>query len=135
MSSKIFVNLPVKDLKKTISFFEQVGFGFNPQFTDDTAACMVIGEGNFAMLLTHAKFSQFTSKKIADARSTAEVLVAVSFDSRARVDEIADAALAGGATEPNAPRDYGFMYQRSFDDLDGHTWEIFHMDESAIPKA
>lgn len=135
MSSKIFVNLPVKDLKKTISFFEQIGFGFNPQFTDDTAACMVIGEGNFAMLLTYGKFSQFTSKKIADARTTTEVLVAVSFDSRARVDQIVDAALAGGGTEPSAPRDYGFMYQRSFDDLDGHTWEIFHMDESAIPKA
>lgn len=135
MSSKIFVNLPVKDLKRSMAFFQALGFTFNPQFTDDTAACMVIGPDNYAMLLTHEKFAQFTPKKIADARTTVEVLVAVSLESRTRVDAILEAALKSGGTEPNAPRDYGFMYQRSFDDPDGHTWEVFHMDESAIPKA
>ena len=135
MGSQIFVNLPVADLKAAMAFFRALGFTFNPQFTDETAACMVIGEGNYAMLLTHPKFAGFTTKKIADARTTAEVLIAVSFDSRARVDEVMAAALAAGATEPHAPRDYGFMYQRSFDDLDGHTWEVFHMDESMVQKA
>ena len=134
MSSQIFVNLPVQDLQRSMAFFQALGFTFNAHFTDETAACMIIGEGNYAMLLTHAKFMEFTAKKIIDARVSAEVLIAVSFDSRERVDDILAAALKAGATEPNAARDYGFMYQRSFDDPDGHTWEIFHMDESAIQK-
>lgn len=134
MSSKIFVNLPVRDLQHSMAFFKALGFAFNERFTDETAACMVIGDDNYAMLLTRAKFMEFTNKKIIDARVSAEVLIAVSFDSRERVDAILDAALKAGGTEPNATRDYGFMYQRSFDDPDGHTWEIFHMDESAIPK-
>lgn len=134
MTSKIFVNLPVRDLKATMAFFGKLGFTFNMQFTDDTAACMVIGDGNYAMLLTEKKFAQFTGKTIVDARTHVQCLLAVSFESRGRVDEILQAALSAGATEPNAPRDYGFMYQRSFDDLDGHTWEIFHMDESFVRK-
>ncbi len=132
MASKIFVNLPVRDLKATMDFFGTLGFTFNKQFTDDTAACMEIGGGNYVMLLTENKFSQFTAKKIIDARTSVQCLLAVSFESRDRVDEILKAALAAGATEPNAARDYGFMYQRSFDDLDGHTWEIFHMEESFV---
>jgi uncharacterized protein len=134
MSSNIFVNLPVKDLKRSMAFFQALGFTFNPQFSDDTAACMIIGENNYAMLLTHEKFGQFSKKTIIDATTSVEVLIAVSFESRSRVDKILDAALKAGGTEPNGPRDYGFMYQRSFDDPDGHTWEIFHMDESAFPK-
>ena len=135
MSSKIFVNLPVKDLKRSMAFFKSLGFAFNPQFSDDTAACMVIGPENFAMLLTHEKFGEFSTKKIVDAKKSVEVLVAVSFDSRERVDEIMAAALKSGGTEPHQARDYGFMYQRSFDDPDGHTWEVFYMDESTVPKA
>ena len=135
MSSKIFVNLPVKDLKRSMDFFTSLGFTFNPQFSDETAACMVIGPENFAMLLTHKKFGEFCTKKIIDATTSVEVLVAVSFDSRERVDEIMAAALKSGGGEPHPARDHGFMYQRSFDDPDGHTWEVFYMDESAIPTA
>ena len=135
MPSQIFVNLPVQDLQRSMAFFKALGFSFNAQFTDDTAACMVIGENNYAMLLTHAKFAEFSNKKIVDARVSAEVLIAVSFESRDRVDAILEAALKSGGTEPGPPRDYGFMYQRSFDDPDGHTWEIFHMDESFVQKS
>lgn len=134
MASKLFVNLPVRDLPASMAFFEKLGFSFNRQFTDDTAACMIIGEDNYAMLLTEKKFSEFSKKKIVDARSSVECLLAVSFESRQRVDAILNAALAAGAIEACPPRDYGFMYQRSFDDPDGHTWEIFHMDESFVQK-
>lgn len=134
MASKLFVNLPVKDLKKSMGFFEALGFSFNKQFTDETAACMAIGGDNYAMLLTEKKFGEFSKKRIVDARTSVECLLAVSFESRAKVDEILKAALAAGGTEPNEPRDYGFMYQRSFDDPDGHTWEIFHMEESFVRK-
>lgn len=134
MVSKLFVNLPVRDLKKSMDFFEALGFSFNKQFTDDTAACMVISDENYAMLLTEAKFGEFSKKKIIDAKTQVECLLAVSFESRERVDKILKSALAAGGTEPNTPRDYGFMYQRSFDDPDGHTWEIFHMDESFVRK-
>lgn len=134
MTSKIFVNLPVADLKQSMDFFVKLGFTFNQQFTDDTAACMIIGADNFVMLLTHQKFSEFSKKKIVDARTSVEALLAVSFENRGKVDSIVDAAIAAGASEPSPARDYGFMYQRSFDDLDGHTWEIFHMDESFVQK-
>lgn len=134
MSSKIFVNLPVSDLQRSRDFFGKLGFAFNPQFSDDTAACMVIGGDNYVMLLTHRKFGEFSKKKIADATKSAQMLLAVSFADRRQVDTIVDAAVQAGASEPNGARDYGFMYQRSFDDLDGHGWEIFHMDEAAIPK-
>ena len=134
MATKIFVNLPVKDLAKSMAFFKALGFGFNPQFTDETAACMVISDTIYSMLLTHAKFGQFTSKEIADTSRAKEVLNALSRDSRAEVDQMVDAAVKAGAVENGSPKDYGFMYYRSFDDLDGHTWEIMHMDESAIPK-
>lgn len=134
MASKLFVNLAVKDLKRAMDFFKAVGFDFNPQFTDDTAACMIIGGDNYAMLLTHEKFGQFSKKKIVDSTRSVEALMAVSFDSRDRVNEIMANALKAGGTEPHEPRDYGFMFQRSFEDPDGHTWEVFYMDESAIPK-
>jgi hypothetical protein len=132
MATKIFVNLPVKQLDRSIAFFRQLGFSFNPQFTDETAACMVITADIYAMLLTHPKFAEFTSKPIADATATTEVLTALSVDSRAEVDRIADAALRAGGTEARAPMDYGFMFGRSFNDPDGHIWEIIWMDPAQV---
>jgi uncharacterized protein len=134
MTTKIFVNLPVKDLKRSMSFFKELGFHFNAQFTDDTAACMVIADDIYAMLLTHAKFKMFTKKEIADTTRFTEVLTALSFESKAQVNEFVDAALKAGAIESGEVQDHGFMYGRSFDDLDGHTWEIFWMDPNHIQK-
>lgn len=134
MATKIFVNLPVKDLQKSIDFFTHLGFEFNPQFTDETATCMVISDTIFAMLLTHAKFGQFTNKEIADATKTTEVLIALDAESREKVDDLVRKAVeAGGAIYAEA-QDHGWMYQHSFADLDGHQWEILYMDENAIPK-
>jgi uncharacterized protein len=135
MSTKIFVNLPVKNLDRSIAFFKKLGYAFNPQFTDETAACMVISDDIYAMLLTHAKFKEFTKKDIADATRTTEVLTALSMDNKAEVDRVVDTALKAGATEAREPMDHGFMYIRAFNDLDGHTWEIFHMDMAAVPQA
>jgi predicted lactoylglutathione lyase len=135
MPTKIFVNLPVKDLKKSMSFFKTLGYGFNEQFTDETAACMVITEDIYAMLLTEAKFKDFTRKPVADATKVTEVLTALSVESRARVDELVDTALKAGATEAREAMDYGFMYGRSFNDLDGHIWEIIYMDPSHLQKS
>jgi uncharacterized protein len=134
MGTKIFVNLPVKDLKRSLDFFAKVGFTFNPQFTDQTAACMIISDDIFAMLLTEEKFKEFTKKEIADATKTTEVLTCLSMDSKEKVNYIVDAALKAGATEAREPMDYGFMYGRSFDDLDGHIWEIIWMDPSHIQE-
>ena len=134
MTRKIFVNLPVKDLERSMSFFKQLGFKFNPQFTDQTAACMVIADDIYAMLLTHTKFKTFTKKEIADATRVTEVLTALSFESRAQVNDFVDTALKAGAIESAEVQDHGFMYGRSFDDLDGHIWEIFWMDPNHIQK-
>jgi predicted lactoylglutathione lyase len=134
MTRKIFVNLPVKDLERSMSFFKQLGFHFNPQFTDHTAACMEIADDIYAMLLTHPKFKAFTKKEIADATRFTEVLTALSCESKAQVDEFVDRALKAGAIESSEVQDHGFMYGRSFDDLDGHTWEIFWMDPNHIQK-
>lgn len=131
MSTKIFVNLPVKDLNKSMAFFKSLGWTFNPQFTDDTAASMVISEDIYAMLLTHKKFSEFTDRKIADAGSV-EALIGISVDNRAEVDRIVDAAMQAGAREAKPPQDYGFMWMRSFLDLDGHHWEILYMDPAHV---
>lgn len=132
--TKIFVNLPVKSLDKSMAFFKALGFKFNKQFTDETAACMVISDDIYAMLLTHAKFKSFTSKKIVDAKTTTEVLTAISVDSKTKVNKLVDKAVAAGGTEPRPKQDYGFMYLRAFDDLDGHTWEIFWMDPANVQK-
>jgi predicted lactoylglutathione lyase len=132
MATKIFVNLPVKDLDKSMAFFSHLGYTFNEQFTDNTAACMEISGDIFAMLLTHEKFSQFTSKQIVNATKTTEVLVCLSCDSKGGVNTLVDKALAAGATETKDPQDHGFMFGRSFNDLDGHIWEIMWMDASAI---
>ena len=134
MISKIFVNLPVKDLEKSMTFFRAIGFSFNPQFTDKTAACMVISNEIYAMLLTHDKVKQFTGKQIADAHKTTEVLTALAVESKAKVNELVDKALKAGSHEPRPPQDYGFMFGRSFEDPDGHIWEVFWMDPSHVQK-
>lgn len=134
MSRMLFVNLPVRDLPRSKAFYGSLGFSFNAQFTDDTAACMVISETNFVMLLTHEKFVQFVTKPIADARSTTGVLVALSLESVAAVDHMVAAALAAGGCEPRAKQDHGFMVQRTFEDPDGHTWEPFWMNPDFVQK-
>lgn len=132
MGTKVFLNLPVKDLNKSKEFFAKLGFTFNPQFTDQNAACMVISEDNYAMLLVESFFKTFTKKEIVDAMKSTEVLIALSAENKAKVDEILGKALAAGAKEPRAPQDHGFMYGRAFEDPDGHNWEIFWMDPKAI---
>ena len=134
MATKIFVNLPVKDLNKSVEFFTQLGFKFNPQFTDDNATCMIVGEDIFVMLLVEKFFKTFTKKQIADATKSTEVLIALSADSRENVDKLADKAIEAGGTTYSDPQDQGWMYQRSFQDLDGHQWELIYMDMSAMPQ-
>ncbi|WP_289135966.1 VOC family protein [uncultured Brevibacillus sp.] len=133
-ADKIFVNLPVKDLQASIEFFAKIGFEFNPQFTDDNATCMVINDHIFVMLLVEGFFKTFTKKEIADATKSTEVIVALSADSREQVDEIVNKALAAGGTTPNEPTDHGFMYGRSFQDLDGHLWELIYMEEGVVEQ-
>jgi uncharacterized protein len=132
MATKIFVNLPVKDLKRSIEFFTKLGFRFNQQFTDETATCMIVTEDIFVMLLTEEKFKTFTPKEICDARKFTEVLVALSYDNRAEVDDLVRKAVAGGGSTYNEPQDHGFMYSHGFQDLDGHIWEVFYMDPSFV---
>ncbi|GLK57247.1 putative lactoylglutathione lyase [Methylopila capsulata] len=132
MSKLIFVNLPVTDLARSIAFYEAVGARKNPNFSDDTAACMVFSETIHAMLLTHDKFRQFTSKPIVDAKAACEVLICVSEESRAAVDAAVETAVAaGGAADPTPTQDYGVMYGRSYEDPDGHVWEVMWMDPAA----
>jgi len=131
MARKIFVNLPVQDLKISMNFFSSLGFNFNQQFSDDTAACMIITEDIYAMLLTHAKFKEFTPNPICDATKSTEVLVCLSCDNRAAVDDMVRKAIAGGARTYNQPQDHGFMYGHGFQDLDGHIWELIYMEPSA----
>lgn len=134
MPTKIFVNLPVKELKRSIDFFTHLGFSFNQQFTDDKAACLVINEGSiYAMLLTEPMFKTFTKKEIADASKTTEVLIAIDADSREQVDELVKKAVEAGGSIYTEPADHGWMYQHSFADPDGHQWEILYMDESKLP--
>jgi uncharacterized protein len=132
--SMTFVNLPVSDLKKSMKFYETLGFTFNPQFTDDTAACMIINETCYAMLLTHEKFTFFTNAPIPDAKTSTGVLVALSLEDREAVDALLTTALSSGGSEPRPANDYGFMYQRTMADPDGHRWEPFFMDMSKMPK-
>lgn len=134
MSKKIFVNLPVKDLDKSVEFFKKLGYEFNPQFTDDTAACMVISDDIYTMLLTEPKFKEFTPKEIADSSKTTEVLTCLSSDSKEELNDLMEKALSAGAIETREPQDYGFMYGRSYTDLDGHIWELMWMDENGIPQ-
>ena len=131
---KIFVNLPVKDLDTSMTFFKALGFKFNAQFTDETAACMVISDDIYAMLLTHKKFKEFTPKAIADTAKTSEVLTCLSAASRDEVNKMVDAALKAGGQKLLEPQEYGFMYLRSFQDPDGHIWEIIWMDPANVKQ-
>ncbi|WP_260581245.1 VOC family protein [Sphingopyxis sp. PET50] len=135
MSQMIFINLPVADLAKSKAFYEAVGATNNPAFTDDTAACMVLSDVIHTMLLTHEKWATFTPKAIPDAHTTAQVLLCVSAESREAVDsQVAKAVAAGGKADPTPTQDHGgFMYGRSFEDPDGHIWEVMWMDPAAIP--
>jgi len=134
MHKQIYINLPVKDLARSRDFFASLGFTFNPQFSNDSGACMVIGENIFAMLLTESFFQGFTTKRIADARETTEVLICISCESRAEVDALVQKALAAGGRAPNPVQDHGFMYGHGFEDLDGHVWELSYMDMRAAPQ-
>ena len=131
-SRKMFVNLPVKDLKKSVAFFTTLGFEFDQRFTDEAATCMVVSSEAFVMLMTEARFKDFTTRELSDRTKTSEGLFALSADDRKDVDRFADTALANGATQAMPPMDHGFMYGRSFYDLDGHHWEILHMDLAAF---
>ena len=130
----IFVNLPVSNLKKSTAFYQAVGGALNPQFSDETASCMVLSDTIHVMLLTHAKWEVFTKKPISDAHKASEVMLALSGDSRDAVNAITDAAgKAGGKADVNPPQDHGFMFGRSFEDPDGHVWEVMWMDPTAMP--
>jgi predicted lactoylglutathione lyase len=134
MKRKIFVNLPIKNMERSQAFFKSLGFAFNPQFTNDQGACMVVSEDhNFVMLLVEPFFATFTNKPISDATKATEVLIALDCESRAEVDDLVKKALAGGATAPRPVQDHGFMYGHGFTDLDGHIWELFWMDPNAAP--
>lgn len=132
---RLYVNLAVDDLDRSIAFFTALGFSFDERYSDETATCMIVGDGAYVMLLTKAKFADFAKKPLVDAASQTEVLIAISAGSREGVDELADAALASGGAEANDPLDYGFMYSRSFQDPDGHVWEALWMDEAAAEQA
>jgi hypothetical protein len=127
MHSQIFVNLPVKELKRSVDFFTKVGYTFNPQFTDENATCMILGDNLFVMLLTERFFGGFTNKAITDTRQSTEVLTCVSCDSKQQVDDLVAKARAAGASVPRPAQDHGFMYSHGYEDLDGHTWELVHM--------
>jgi predicted lactoylglutathione lyase len=133
MAQQIFVNLPVKDLARSKAFFTELGYSFNPQFTNDQGACMVISDTIYAMLLTEPFFQTFTKKPVADATRATEVILCLSCDSRAQVDQLVAKAVAAGGTAPNPVQDHGFMYGHGFQDLDGHLWELAYMDMSAAP--
>jgi hypothetical protein len=135
MAREIAVNLPVKDLKQSIDFFTELGFTFNKQFTDESATCMIVADNIFVMLLKHERFKTFTPKQICDATKNTEVLMALSCENRAQVDEMVRKAVAAGGTTYNEPQDHGFMYAHGFQDLDGHIWEVFYMEPAAVNQA
>lgn len=130
----IFLNLPVSDLKRSRAFYEAIGFTNNPQFSDDTAACMVLSEEIYVMLLTHKKFREFTTKPIADTSKTVAAGYSLAYGSNDQVNAIAEKALSAGGSQSGEAKDYGFMYQRGFSDPDGHHWEAFYMDMSKAPQ-
>jgi predicted lactoylglutathione lyase len=133
MSKKIFINLPVTDLTRSMDFYSSIGFTNNPQFTDATAACMVLTDEIYVMLLTHKKLAEFTGKAIINAKESLGVINCISVDSAAEVNSITDAAVKAGGAEPTPAKDYGFMQQRSFEDPDGNDWEVIYMDMSKFP--
>ena len=131
MTTKIFLNLPVKDLNKAIEFFTKLGFSFDPQFTDENATCMIAGEDTFVMLLVEKFFKTFTKKEICDTKKNTEMIVALSAESREKVDQMIDKVVETGGREYREPQDHGWMYERSFEDINGHIWEIIYMDETS----
>lgn len=130
----LFVNLPVADLERSTAFFAALGFGFEPRFTDDTAACMLVGEQAYVMLLTRAKFAEFAQRPLPDPAAYTSALYCFSVSSRDEVDDVTARALAAGGTEADGGQDYGFMYSRSFYDPDGHGWEVMWMDPTSAPS-
>ena len=132
MTTQIFVNLPVKDLSRTVEFFKKLGFAFNAQFTDENATCMIINDNIFVMLLVEKFFKSFTKKEICDTTKDTEVIIALSTDSREKVDEMMQNVFEAGGKESREPQDHGWMYGRSFQDINGHLWEIIYMDEKAL---
>jgi len=135
VSRQIFLNLPINDLARATAFYQAIGAALNPQFSDASGSCMVFSDTIHVMLLTHDKFQQFTPKRIVDAREGSEVLICMSADSRSEVDRMVEQAIAAGGREPRAPQDHGFMYGRSFEDVDGHIWEPMWMDMEAASTA
>lgn len=135
MGTNIFVNLPVRDLDKSVEFFGKLGYKFNPDFTDKTATCMIVSKEIFVMLLTQEKFKLFIPNEICDATKSTEVLICLSCESRERVDQIVRTAVAAGGSIYNEPQDHGFMYVHGFQDLDGHIWEIMFMEPSAVKNS
>ncbi|QEH41924.1 VOC family protein [Chitinophaga sp. XS-30] len=134
MATRVFINLPVKDLDKSVSFFTALGYRFNPQFTDENATCMIISDNIFVMLLTETYFKTFTKKQVADAKTTTEVLISLDTTSREEVQKMVANAKESGATVYAEPQDHGWMYQHSFADLDGHQWELVYIDENQLPN-
>lgn len=134
MSRKLFVNLPVKELDRSVRFFTALGFSFNAHFTDETATCMIVSESSFVMLLTEEKFRQFTPRQLCDTKQATEVLLCLSAESRAEVDQLVAKALAAGGSLYKEPIDFGFMYGHSFQDPDGHQWEVMFMEPEAIAQ-
>jgi predicted lactoylglutathione lyase len=134
MSTKIFLNLAVKDLNRSVAFFTQLGFSFNHQFTNEKGTCLIIGENINVMLLVEEFYATFTSKEICNTTTTSEVIIAISAESRGAVDELIKNVIEAGGSEYREADDYGWMYQRTFLDIDGHHWEIFYMDENQIPN-
>jgi uncharacterized protein len=131
---KLFVNLPVSNLDRTVEFFGKLGFRFDKRFTDEKATCMILNDEAYVMLLVDKYFGTFTKKRISDTATFTESICAISAESREEVDQIADTAIAAGGSQAIDPQDHGFMYGRSFYDLDGHHWEVFWMDPSALEQ-
>jgi predicted lactoylglutathione lyase len=134
MATQIFINLPIRDVKRSTAFYEAIGFKKNPQFSDDTTSCMVLSDTIFVMLLNYDKFKQFTSKSIIDAKQTVGVLNSISINSNEELNAFVDKAVKAGGNEYRAPQDLGFMQQRCFEDPDGHNWEAFYIDMSKMPQ-
>lgn len=132
MTKQIFLNLPVKNLNKSVEFFTRLGYTFNQQFTDENATCMIISDTIYVMLLVESYFKTFTTKEIANTKTTIEALLGLSAESKEAVDKLVDAAISAGGSQPKEPQDLGFMYSRTFEDLDGHVWEIFWMNPNHV---
>jgi predicted lactoylglutathione lyase len=133
--TQIYVNLPVQNLERSVEFYTGLGYAFDPRFTDDNGTCMIVGENIFVMLLTVPFFQTFTSKTVCDASRSTEVIICISAESRAAVDSLLDKAIAAGARQPREPKDHGFMYERCYEDPDGHIWEVVHMQGEEEPDA